>query len=1340
MNGPATAAPLNPFPGLRPFRENEEHLFFGRESQVDTMVDKLARTRFLAVVGTSGSGKSSLVNSGLRPALHRGLMAKAGTSWRMAQFRPGSNPVQAMARALASEGVLFGDYQPEGVSLLEIVEATLRMSKLGLVDIYQQTQPGEGVNLLVVVDQFEELFRYRKMKAASAGGEEDRQQEAVAFVNLLLEARVQANVPIYIVLTMRSDFLGDCAQFTGLAEAINEGQYLVPRLTREERRAAITGPVGVGGGDISPVLLTRLVNDVGDNPDQLSILQHALNRTWSRWQRDGRGEGPLSLPHYEAIGTMAHALDQHAEKAYAELRNERQQGICEKIFKALTDRGTDARGIRRPTSLATLCALAGASPDEVTEVIDVFRKPSRSFLMPPLPELLEPDTVIDISHESLMRVWERLEVWANEEAQSAQRYRRLSETAAEHVAGKAGLLRDPELQLSLDWRQGAKPNAAWASLYGGDFDTAIRFLAESEEDREKEKREQGEHQRRELEQAQALAAERARSAHRLRIGIAFAAILAVVAAVAAGWAIQQRAAAEAATRLATSRQLAAQAQIGAVRTPYNLLLALESISITQKIGVFSPTASRQLLDDVLNATGGVPLQHSAPVVAVEFSPDDRWLAAASANTVQLWDMHARSAAPITLRGHDKAVNALAFNPDGRTLATVGDDATVRLWDMAAADRAASMRVLTGHSGPIKDVAFSRNGRWLATASKDGTARLWDLAAAGPATASSILPHQPEVNTLAFSPDTHWLATGSSDGTVRLWDLLSPTPSAGPIPLYASDYVHKVAFSPDSQWLVAGGNETYTVVLMRVTAPDRPFLLKVSQHVVAVAFSPDGRWLATPSQYDAKLWDLNKPDPSIEPLILPGHKYYIADLAFSPDGRWFATGSGDHTVQLWNVAERFTAPAVLRGHEGPITRLAFSSDSRRLATASADQTVRLWKTSSPAAEPLALRSPDGPSELHMWDIRDVDSLAPPLVLGDKLDLGAGSVFSPDGQWIATIPAGGFGFVHLWNVSTPSPTHYLVRHEGGILASPVFSPDGRWLATGGASDPTIKLWDLKAPDPTSSPKVLQGHRSRVRSLEFSADGHRLVTGADDGLALVWDLTAADPSASPRSLAGGGGTSSPVRTVAISGDGRYVVTGSWEPDYAARIWDLSSPIGSSSPITLTFKGRLFDVAFSPDRHWVAAGSWDYTTQLLDLTKPGAKPFVLRGHTARTLSVAFSPDSQWLATGNEDQTARLWNLAVADPSANSTVLQAAYGVGNVSFSPDGRWLALNPTEYRSSPFSSDGHWFASSNTDTRLFHVRLDDLILLACRTAGRNLTKSEWESSFGDQPYRKTCPQLP
>jgi len=481
----ATAENKNPFPGLRPFREDEEYLFFGRENQVDAMVDKLAATHFLAVVGTSGSGKSSLVNCGLRPALHGGLMTRAGTSWRMAQFRPGNDPMRALARALAEDGVLFRDYQAAGLTLAEIVDTTLRMSKLGLIDIYEQANLGEDVNFLVVVDQFEELFRYSQPAAGQQQNVTGVIEEATAFVNLLLAAKEQTSYPIYIVLTMRSDFLGDCTQFSGLAEAINAGQYLVPRMTRDERRAAISGPVGVGGAEISPVLLTRLVNDVGDNPDQLSILQHALNRTWARWEGSGNN-GPLDLPHYQSIGTMAHALDQHAEKAYAELTTARQRHICEKLFKALTDKATDPRGVRRPTRLDTLCALAEATPAEITQVIDVFRKPSRSFLMPPAEDALEARTVIDISHESLMRVWERLKSWADQEAQSAHMYWRLAETAVLHDKGKAGLWDDPDLQGAIDWQENNRPNKDWAQRYDPGFDGAMAFLQKSKEARDTE--------------------------------------------------------------------------------------------------------------------------------------------------------------------------------------------------------------------------------------------------------------------------------------------------------------------------------------------------------------------------------------------------------------------------------------------------------------------------------------------------------------------------------------------------------------------------------------------------------------------------------------------------------------------------------------------------------------------------------------------------------------------------------------------------------------------------------------------------------------------------------------
>ncbi len=447
------------------------------------MVDKLAKTHFLAVVGTSGSGKSSLVNCGLRPALYRGWMPNAGTVWRIAQFRPASNPIRAMAEALARDGVLYNGFKSEDFSLAEIIESGLRTSKLGLITAFEQARLGAGVNLLVVADQFEELFRYHKVGAPGTESAYGPGDEAKAFVNLLLEVREHTSLPVYVVLTMRSDFLGDCAQFLGLPEAINEGQYLVPRMSREERRLAIAGPVGVGGAQIDPALATRLVNDVGDNPDQLSILQHALNRTWARWENQDGRQGPLELKHYEAIGTMAHALDQHAERAFAELDTERKQKICESVMKALTDWGTDARGTRRPTKLGTLCALADATQAEVTDVIDVFRKPSRSFLMPPAQEKLDGEKVIDISHESLMRVWGRLKIWGEAEARSAQMYRRLRDWALRWDKGDADLWRGPDLASAIAWRNREAPRPQWAERYGSrdEFQLAMKFLDASEQ-------------------------------------------------------------------------------------------------------------------------------------------------------------------------------------------------------------------------------------------------------------------------------------------------------------------------------------------------------------------------------------------------------------------------------------------------------------------------------------------------------------------------------------------------------------------------------------------------------------------------------------------------------------------------------------------------------------------------------------------------------------------------------------------------------------------------------------------------------------------------------------------
>jgi tetratricopeptide (TPR) repeat protein/energy-coupling factor transporter ATP-binding protein EcfA2 len=603
-------SPANPFPGLRPFQFHENRLFFGREGQSEELLRKLRLNRFLAVVGTSGSGKSSLVRAGLLPLLYGGFMAQAGPQWRIALFRPGKDPIHNMAVALNSPTPFEPGYM-EGqedlaaetseteanaaetnaaelsaeeaaakkkseadLKLVKVaaLETTLRRSAVGLVDYVRRARMRAGENLLVVVDQFEELFRFKE----KAEGQ-NSQDEAAAFVKLLLEAVEDETAPIYVVLTMRSDFLGDCAQFRDLPEKINESQYLIPRMTRDQRRDAITSPAAVRGAKMTQRLLNRLLNDVGDNPDQLPILQHALMRTWDFWAQGNAGggeRGEIDLQHYEAIGTMEGALSKHADEAYNGLPDARSKQIAEKMFKALTETVTDSREVRRPSVLREICAVAEATEEEVKPVIEVFRHPGRSFLMPPPGVELEANTLIDISHESLIRNWALMKEWVKEEAQSSRIYRRVAEAATLYREGREGLLTDPGLQFALEWREKVKPNKEWAKRYHPEFDATLEFLKKSEERRdemlaaeERRKQEELERDKRELAAAQALAEaeqrrakDQTRAARKFRVLAAALAVMLLVAAVTAIIAYRLKGAAESQKSVAEFQKAAAEAQ------------------------------------------------------------------------------------------------------------------------------------------------------------------------------------------------------------------------------------------------------------------------------------------------------------------------------------------------------------------------------------------------------------------------------------------------------------------------------------------------------------------------------------------------------------------------------------------------------------------------------------------------------------------------------------------------------------------------------------------------------------------------------------------------------------
>jgi ABC-type multidrug transport system fused ATPase/permease subunit len=475
----------SPYPGLRPFSRDEADIFFGREAHVDTMVDRLAKNRLLAVTGNSGSGKSSLVRAGLLAALETGLLATAGPLWRFAICTPREHPMTELAAGLLRTHA--GEPASEEIALRR---AELEVWPQSLVEELRRRPLSDGANLLIMVDQFEELFRYQGLSG---------REEAEAFIALLLASAQQRDVPIYVVLTMRSDFLGRCAEFAGLAEAVSDAQYLCPRLTREQIRAAIEGPAKVFGGAIEELLVARLINDMGTDPDQLPLMQHALMRLWNQSRVRDPAHPILRLSDYVAAGGFKGSLSHHADEILAEETQsapEREE-ITRRMFCLLVD-GEGENAVRRPVQLAEIMAVANCSLPEITAIADAFRSEGHSFLTPGPDHLLDSDTALDISHECLIRQWQVLQEWLKTEAAAADQYRETERRARRWLAGRPiWTLWDPtDLDLALAWRDREHPNAAWAKRYGGDFELATRFLDESRERRDAAEAERKEQERR----------------------------------------------------------------------------------------------------------------------------------------------------------------------------------------------------------------------------------------------------------------------------------------------------------------------------------------------------------------------------------------------------------------------------------------------------------------------------------------------------------------------------------------------------------------------------------------------------------------------------------------------------------------------------------------------------------------------------------------------------------------------------------------------------------------------------------------------------------------------------
>ncbi len=464
----------NPYVGLRPYHSNESLYFFGREAQTLELLQRLHTNNFVAIVGSSGCGKSSLLRAGLIPALKGGFLVEDSNKWEITIMKPGESPMYNLADSLLKNN-------GKSANKNEITSFVNKIEDEGVDAILEHFVPlskKSNINFFLLVDQFEELFAFTKKKPENSDKTiNDSKNEAINFVNVLLELADQKVLPFYVVFTMRSDFIGDCSEYHGLPEAMNKSQYLVPRLNRQQLKKVIEGPSKLTGKKFNASLTSKLLNNLGDSQDELPILQHALMCMWEHDENDSKNKGEIDFADYADIGGLEKALSNHAQKALDEL-SKKDKEVASNLFRALTTVDGSNRKIRRQVRLKKLVELTGASKEKLLEIIGKFNEGGRSFLV--IEDVGEfDDKLIDISHESLIRQWKALSKLVIQEARDAKQYKALSEKQKQYRVGDRDLLEGIEFEKAQHWWNTFNPGKTWAIAYDANYDNCKDFLLAS---------------------------------------------------------------------------------------------------------------------------------------------------------------------------------------------------------------------------------------------------------------------------------------------------------------------------------------------------------------------------------------------------------------------------------------------------------------------------------------------------------------------------------------------------------------------------------------------------------------------------------------------------------------------------------------------------------------------------------------------------------------------------------------------------------------------------------------------------------------------------------------------
>jgi WD40 repeat protein/DNA-binding SARP family transcriptional activator len=1125
-----------PYRGLAVFREADAAFFFGRETFTARLVEAVRTRPAVVIVGASGSGKSSAVFAGLLPRLYE------EGNWRMIAFRPGAQPFHALVAALLPVLEPKLSQTARSVKACQLAEA-LGQESIALHDLVEQAlQKGAGFNrLLLLIDQFEELYTLCPQP-------EIHQR----FLDMLLTATEEEEMPFVLLLTMRADFMGQALTHRVFVNVLQTSSLLLGPMRREELRAAIEKPAEKQGAALEAGLAERLLDDVGDEPGNLPLLEFALTLLWERLDR-----GWMTHKAYEAIGRVEGALARYAQQVHDSLaQGEREK--AQHIFVQLVQPGESTGDTRRVATQAEI------GPENWPLVQYLAEK----RLVVTGRDPLTGNETVEVVHEALIGRWGQLQAWIDADRAFRTWQERLRAALyhweiSDHDEG--ALLRGVILAEAESWL--AKRAAGLGATENGFIQASIALRERRKAERE---------------------AQRQRELTQISIGLASQALLELQGRFPERAVLLALEALENYPYTWQAEHALGQAVLG---SRLRLILrhsAPVNTAVWSSDGNRILTASQDGTAKVWDARTGAELVtftgHTNGVITALWSPSEEHIATTGKEgAVKVWDASTGTAL-LTLNQQTPTTRAI-WSPTGKNLLTVRDDTTAWVWDAATG---VLCLILSGHTDRVNIVAWSPSGEQILTGSEDHTARVWDALTGKEM--FTLSGHTDQIKWAVWSPHGLRIVTAGNDGVAKVWDARSGaemlTLSKHRVPLYHP------AWSPTGEQLATGGYTEGSAQIwdMSVSSPTYgKELFTLAGHTDAIyhlAWSPDGSHLATVSQDGrVKIWNTATGE---ERFVLFGHTGAVISAAWSPCGDRILTASSDGTAKVWEPDPALLTIAGLEDLEGGV---AWAPTGDRIAAGFSNGTAKVWDAATgeellilSGAEssvfPMPGWSPSGDRllTLNLWNVSpdklsarvwDTTSGKELLTLFGHSGNVFGGGWSPDGKHIVTGSEGD-STARIWDAETGEEILTFTGHNGGVCNAK-WSPDGKMIATA-SRDSTTKIWDA------ATGQVLRnlthpGAEFGVTVVAWSPDGKRVATHSSDGVGRIWDV------ATGAELVAFAGHTSDVWTLVWSRSGERIFTGG---DNTVRVWNTVT----GAELLCYELGYFADVALSPDETRIVTG----------------------------------------------------------------------------------------------------------------------------------------------------------